>query len=513
MNYKLSEILLALEQLAEFDREVLFYSLHKQFFNVGDLLIRLHNTDDNFFGQPPFAVLKKEYKILKVQLTQVHSIVDFMDQFEFVNTGKAKRNLGFINTNFNYIKTNFLEDFLEEKSTLIQTKILEIKSLIDEITSICDEFEGKLKQHKKIAHINLLKEVNNRPSFFDWNDNDENYLAHRDIRAVRPDILDQVVGAIGKYIDWKFPVLYLEPNNSKLIRFLIAGDPFYFVDDRTLPYQKMLETMPPETLNRIHHYNKKSVKEDLEPNSVGICISWQNFPFKKLGEIRKDIELMSYLTAPGGYIVFDYVDANRSSSALAIENKDFTFQWRDRILQFVNENNFNLLHEVNFFGSELILMLCQKKGNLPNINLNNKLGLVLPDSEMLDQRRDHESELKKYYKSITSKLNTDIKNIQSRDQLLNQLETQQAKNSPDITKQKLKTALGHLDAALVDYPNNHPIVLQAILSVSKLTYALGRIKDSHNLIKRANNDVTRYLAPNSSLAVEFAEWIDFLNNN
>ena len=448
MNYKLSDILSAIETLEKINRENLVVFLN----------------------------------------SEVEIAANVITQFDVVNNGKVKRTVD-----------------------LIKNKINEANHAMSDLIELLDQFDVEIEKKRKASHSNLLKTVNNALYTFEW-PQDSDYLSHRQSWAVNESIMDQLISLIGKHSDWKTPVLYLEPHTSELTRYLIAGDPFYFVDDRTLPYKKMLETMPVETVNRIHYYDKNSAIQHLEPNSVGMCISWQNFPFKKLGEIRKDIEFMSSVVMPGGYVIFDYVDAMQSSTALAIEKGDFTFQWRDRILQFLSENNLSILHEIEFLNYAPILLFCQKKGKMPTINLNNKLGLVLPDRDILDQRRDQESELKKYYKSITSKLNADIKNIQSRDQLLNQLETQQARNSSGITEQKLKTALGHLDAALVDYPNNHPVVLQAILSVSKLTYALGRIKDSHNLIKRASNDVTQYLNPESSLAVEFAEWINFLNN-
>jgi uncharacterized protein (UPF0297 family) len=144
--------------------------------------------------------------------------------------------------------------------------------------------------------------------------------------------------------------------------------------------------------------------------------------------------------------------------------------------------------------------------------LHNKVGLVLPNQEVLAERRRHETEVMKFYKSITSKLNNDLQRIVERDQLLNELEEKRKIDTKKITEQKLKTALNNLDIALTHYGYNHLIVLEAILNVSKLTHSLGRKKDSVNLIKRVQRDVNQ-LDQSSKIAVEYRSWTDFLNNN
>lgn len=414
-------------------------------------------------------------------------LIDVLTDFDLINNGKVKRDYN-----------------------LILKKVEQANAAIQEILDLTVLFKEKINLEKKQSHQQLLKAVNNKPYIFEWND-EADYLSQKSKWKVSDSIMEQTVSLIGKYIDWRFPVLYLEPHTGELTRHLISGDPFYFVDDRTLPYETLLKSMPPETVNRIYHYRKTDAYM-LEPNSVGLCISWQNIPFKKLGEIRKDIEFMSRVTAPGGYVVFDYVDANKHSSAAAIEQGQFTFQWRDRILKFLNENSLEILHEIDFADYHPVLLFCKKTGNLPELNLSNKLGLVLPDHETLNEKRKAETELRRFYKNITSNLQKDIEALEKRDQLLNELDQQRQVDITKINKSKLKTALNHLDVVLGQYSSNHPAVLEALLQLSKLTYSAGRIKDSYNLLKRAKKDIER-LDPDNRLYKSYVEWLDFLNTN
>ena len=414
-------------------------------------------------------------------------LIDILTDFEIINNGKVKRDYN-----------------------LALEKVNQANSAIQEILDLFEQFQDKIITEKKLSHQNLLKEINNKPYIFEW-PNDIDYLNHRHSWKVSAAVIEQTVSLIGKYIDWRFPVTYLEPHTAELTRYLISGDPFYFIDDRSLPYEIMLKSMPVESVNRIYHY-KKSDANNLEPNSVGMCVSWQNIPFKKLGEIRKDINLMATLAAPGGYVVFDYVDATDSTTAQAIENGDYTFQWRDRILEFLLENNLEIIHEVKFLDYPPVLMFCKKLGELPDLNLNNKIGLVLSDHEVLKEKRKAETELRKFYKNITSNLQRDIDAIEQKDRLLNELDQQRQVDLTKITESKLKSAVNHLEVVLGQYSNEHPAVLEALLRLSKLTYSVGRIKDSHNLVKRASKDIER-LDSNNRLYKEFHEWLDFLNNN
>lgn len=446
MNYKLSKILDAQEKLKNIDRNNLSMDL------IADL----------------------------------EKIADIVTDFDLINNGKVKRNID-----------------------IIKNKLDEINSIIDELHQLTNEFENNLDLERKTSHQSLLKEINNKLYTFDW-PTDDDYLNHRNSWPTAPFIIEKAVSLIGKYIDWRFPVLYLEPHTAELTRYLVSGDPFYVVDNRTEPYNKMLSNMPVESVNKLYHY-KKSDATHLEPNSVGMCVSWRNFQFKKLGEVRSDIELMAKLTVPGGYVLFEYVDASEAHTAKAIEHGDFAFQWRDRIMQFLQENNLEVLHEIKFSDHSPILMFCKKQGNLPDINLINKLGLVLLDREILEQKRKYETEMRKFYKGITSNLQKEMDALVERDKLLNDLEQQRKVDTAKINHNKIKTAVNHLDVVMSQYPSGHPAVLEALLSLSKLTHAAGRIKDSYNLIKRASKDIEK-IDPDQRLYKNFHEWLDFLNN-
>jgi DNA-directed RNA polymerase subunit F len=401
---------------------------------------------------------------------------------------------------------------LHNKYHELNSTILYANRLIERLVDILETFENNLSNERKISHQDTLKSTNDIFSYHLVWEKEEEYLWHREQWKVTPAIIDETVSLIGKYINWKYPVVYYEPHTANLLQYLRSGDPFYIVDDMELPYKNILETVPRETAGKLYHYTKSQAQDFLEKDSVGMCVSWQNIPFKKLGEVRKDIELMSAITKPGGYVIFDYVDAGVSSVAKEIEDGKFMFQWRDRILQFLDENNLEILHEVDFIDYSANLLVCQKQGKTPELNISNKLGLVLPDSKSLDRKREEELAENKRLKAARSKIEQDLKRLQERDQLLKDLDKHRSEGKENVIESKLHNAINHLNSMIAAYDDyTHPSVLEALLHVSKLTYNLGRVKDSKNLIKRVERDIAKMSADNF-IARKYREWQDFLNN-
>jgi hypothetical protein len=410
-----------------------------------------------------------------------------------------------------------IDSFKDLNFKQLRRSIISIKSrpLTEErlaaLQQVLDDIHLTLEQQRKSTHQTMLKLINNNEYLHSWN-NEEDYFLQRS-RWHNQQIVDATTPLLAQYVNWQFPVAYLEPNTADLIHHVISGDPFYIIDDYVLPYNKILQKFPKEAKNKFLHYTKAQVHH-IEKASVGLAISWKNFPFKKLGEIRNDIALLADITRPNGLVIFDYVDALTYNGALYIENHNCAFQWKDRIHQFVKESNLEIIKEIEHPNYPFKTCFCYKKGtdSKPKLNLHNKIGLVLADQSVLAERRQQQTEIMKFYKSISSKLADDLQRIELKDQLLNSLEAERKIDTKKITEQKLKTALNKLNTVLTQYEPKHPIVLESILNVSKLTHSLGRKKDSVNLVKRVQRDIDQ-LDQSLKIVQEYRAWSNFLNNN
>ena len=368
-----------------------------------------------------------------------------------------------------------------------------------------------LETNKKDLTQQLLNQRRSQ-SLLMHNADDQYHLDHVSQFSSDEYAVEKLKGIFGQYANWKYPVAYIDPNVGELTRYLISGDPFYVIDDRELPYKKLIESLPVESQRKIHLYTRKNAKVFLEDNSIGLCVSWNSFPFTNLGVINKDIELITKILKPGGYVIFNYADAYSYEGAKYIETHQTPVVWKERIDRFLKENNLHIImeHELNDFPFKIVV--CQKEGRYKDLNLINKLGLVLPNQELLIEKRIEEKEKKQQLDNERNqKLLQDVEFLRSKDKLLNELEEKRMLGRENVIEQKLKTATNNLNEALKRHDYTHPIVLESILNVSKLTYSLGRHKDSKNLVKRVQRDVEK-MSSDNEIAIKFRYWIEFLNN-
>jgi hypothetical protein len=396
---------------------------------------------------------------------------------------------------------------------ILQTELKKINAAIEKLEEIHHAYINELKKQKKVAHQNLLKKTSSHNHNYHLVfEKPEYYLNHRSSWTTTPSMYDEVKSVIGQYVTWKYPVIYYEPNTGDITNILVAGDPFYIIEDHDLIAKKFIEKFPIESHSKIHHYTKEQVGSHLEKECANLTVNWKNFAFKTPIEIRRDLKKMSLLTRPGGYVMFDYADSERFEGAMATDDGLVKYMWREKMLEWLDENNLDVLHEINFINNPLSVIVAKKRGSIEDLKLVNKIGLVLPNKEVFNRKRGAENELRRYYKSLTSKLEDDLKKIKERDVLLNELEEKRRVNTKIITEQKLRTGLNNLDIVTRKYPADHPAVLEAVLNVSKLTYNLGRLKDARNLIRRTANDVKK-LDDGDKLKIEYGIWVRFLEGN
>lgn len=383
--------------------------------------------------------------------------------------------------------------------------LLEIKSLFNSIDQILET--EKNKETHRLLKLRSKLTLN----MFNW-ETDSEYLEY--MKLYKNDfIIDKFLGIVGQYIDWKYPVAYIDPNLGELTRHIISGDPFYVVDNRTMPYNNILQSLPIESQRKLLHYNKGTADSMLEDSSIQLCISWNNFPFMTQGKINKDIALMSKMLKPGGYTIFNYADAHSVQGAKFCINDTVPVCWKQKIDQFAKENQLTEKVTYQFDGYPFSVAVYQKDGHTDDINIVNKLGLVLENAKFKQQLKDQQDQEKIKQSIFDNKVANDLQALKEKDQLLRNIQIQKELGRDNVIESKLQSAINHLNSILAHNNSDYtePVALEAVLHISKLTYSLGRIKDSKNMLKRVSRDVEKMSAKHHS-ARKFREWEIFLNN-
>lgn len=258
----------------------------------------------------------------------------------------------------------------------------EILSHINDIVDSIEKITKKLNHQIQVEKTILIKRYNQgndirkgksvKYSFSNETDYYSNRLAYTNRK-----IINDLSGYIGKTIDWRYPIAYVEPNTHSLFKLLVAGDPFYWIDDYELPYKTLKKSTNEINYKKILYYTRQQAKENIESNQFGMVINWNNFFFKPIFEIKNDIKFMSELLAPGGTLIFDYIDVLTSKGAKAVEEHDLVPTDFDLIDSIAKENDFVLENKISPEESFCDVAVYRKKGNKVDLNLSNKLGFVV----------------------------------------------------------------------------------------------------------------------------------------
>jgi hypothetical protein len=382
-----------------------------------------------------------------------------------------------------------------------------------EMKSFFNRLDKDLEIAKNRATSKLVKERSRLTlDLFNW-DNDSQYMKYMS-HWKSEFIIDKFLGIAGQYLEWKYPVAYIDPNIGELTKHILSGDPFYVIDDRTMPYDNLLQSLPVESQRKIHRYNKNISDSELEDSSIQVCISWNNFPFMTQGNINKDLILMSKILKPGGYAIFNYADAHSVEGIKFCTGDIVPVCWKQKIDQFARENQLTEKVTYNFKDYPFSVAVYQKEGHTDDINIVNKLGLVLPDPDHLQRLKEEEETKEEIKQRIQkNKHEQNLKRMRERDKQLQDIDTYRKLGDNKVLESKLQSSVNHLNSLLAQSNNDYtqPSALEAVLHISKLTHSLGRIKDSKNILKRVSRNV-KNMDKKQLSARKFQEWENFLNN-
>lgn len=474
--------------------------------SVKTLLRQLDIIQQNY--QKDLSNAKQVFsKTLNVKLDEYFNLFEL--NLDLLNQNYTRNFIDKIDIFDNRINGNLSKKIYKNHQTAkhkLHADLLEMKSFFNLL-------DKSLEIAKNRATQKLVKERSQLTlNLFNW-DNDSQYMEYMSYWK-NEFIIDKFLGIVGQYLDWKYPVAYIDPNIGELTRHMLSGDPFYVIDDRTMPYDNLLQFLPPESQRKIHHYNKKISDSSLEDSSVQVCISWNNFSFMTQGNINKDLILMSKILKPGGYTIFNYADAHSAEGTKFCNDNIVPVCWKQKIDQFARENQLTEKVTYNFKDYPFSVAVYQKEGYTDDINIVNKLGLVLPNPDYLQQlKEDKETEEEIKQRIQKNKQEEDLKRLHERDKLSRDIDIQRKLGNDSILKAKLQSSINHLNSLLAQSNNDYtqPIALEAVLHISKLTYHLGRIKDSKNILKRVSRDIKNMNKKDLTVR-KFLEWENFLNN-
>lgn len=301
-----------------------------------------------------------------------------------------------------YTKLNSLKEGLERRIPLAKERLLDyaastaiyvddykqkISDNVNEFVNIMHSVNEVLESEKQYTTHAILKERSKESGSLFVFEGEEQYYNYM-LKWNNKWGVEKMLGIVGNVSSFKYPIAYFDPNSGEVLRSIVSGDPFYVVDDKTYPYIKLLEQVHQANHKKLLLYSKKKAQTEMVPGSVGLCVSWNNFPFYTHGQITKDLSLMSSLLRPGGYAVFNYADAHSVAGARFIDENKMPLIWRERMERIISDHGFELVmrYDDDLKMYPFAICLLRKAGEIEDLNLVNKVGLVLPDLNFLKKK-------------------------------------------------------------------------------------------------------------------------------
>ena len=273
------------------------------------------------------------------------------------------------------IRREVVRDFFDTERSKSMIKTIDSLNTSMQLISKTIEHYIQVSRTELIRQYNKDNDIRNNKSMKYSFPNEADYYFNR-ASFTNLEIVDKMPGIIGKSVDWRFPIAYIEPNSASLFSTLVAGDPFYWIDDYSLPYEKLRSKTNPINYKKVLQYTKKQAEEFIKPNNIGMCVNWNNFFYSPIFEIKKEIKFMSDLVMPGGIVMFDFIDIYSSRGADAVETYGFVPSDFDLIEKICEENDLVLENRLDYDFYMSTIVLYRKKGNMPATNLSGKLGIV-----------------------------------------------------------------------------------------------------------------------------------------
>jgi SAM-dependent methyltransferase len=212
-------------------------------------------------------------------------------------------------------------------------------------------------------------------------------LAYSDAQSIRevrklyiPErAVDTFITRIGKYVDWKYPMLEMGCRDGDMTKHLVAGDPLYVVDN----FNEFLDV----TVNQFNDDYKHRVRpyliddetinfDELPKDQFGFVFSFNYFNYRSMQSIKDYLREIFTLLRPGGVMMFTYNNADLAPAAAYAESYFMSYMPKSVLIPLVRSLGYDIITDFDFNPAFSWLEI-RKPGDLYSIKAHQALARVL----------------------------------------------------------------------------------------------------------------------------------------
>ena len=192
---------------------------------------------------------------------------------------------------------------------------------------------------------------------------------------------------IGKYVDWKYPILELGCRDGEMTKELVAGDPLYIVDNYQEFIDSTMASFNPQYQHRVRPYviRDNQPYEGPGPNvddfaklpqeQFGFVFSYNYFNYRSIQGIKDYLGLLHKVMRPGGVMMFTYNNADQEQQAAYAEGYFMSYMPKSLLIPLCQSMGFDIIttHDIGV----LSWIEIKKPGELESIKAHQALARVL----------------------------------------------------------------------------------------------------------------------------------------
>lgn len=269
------------------------------------------------------------------------------------------------------------------------------KSHHDELTNVLAEMQQLKDKHDTIlAKINSVSENLLRKE--EVNILQRDYVTHAQqepdlelmtqrVSSLAPEFLQVIKREIGRYSDWRWAGVELNPSNGYLTRAFLANDPLYLYTGNVVDKEAVKSNF-----NNFFSEKRMMFYDNLlhlPQGQIGLAVSINSYEFWPMDPIKTEIKKVYDLLHAGGHFIFSYNDCEQLAS-LDLCGSDYrSYNTKTLMTSMVQMFGFDIVKQGDVHNGSHSYMIVKKPGKLTSQKLSSPLVKVVTPQQSTAQRR------------------------------------------------------------------------------------------------------------------------------
>lgn len=210
-------------------------------------------------------------------------------------------------------------------------------------------------------------------------------LMQERIDALAPEFVHLLKREIGKYSDWRWAGIELNPSNGFLTRAFLANDPLYLYTGNVIDKESVKSNF-----NRFFSEKRLMFYDNLlhlPQNQFGLAVSVNSYEFWPIDPIKTEIQKVYNLLLPGGHFIFSYNDCEQLASLDLCANDYRAYNTKSLMSSMVQMYGFDIVKQNDVHNGAHSYMIVKKPGELTSQKLSSPLVKVVTPQQSTAQRR------------------------------------------------------------------------------------------------------------------------------